>query len=230
MAAVPAVLTVRDATAQAVGEASEPEPEPQTDDATGQATADLIVRWEIGSRARYQAGVTCPGGGSGPTIGIGYDLGTQTAAQIARDWAWHPAVDTLVTASGKVGPAACAAWRKAHPGIRVEYEVALNVFRMHDLPRYRAMAARSYANGWAGLSGWHQGGLVSNGYNRGFSVLGERRREMRAIRDDCVPAGDAGCSAEQLRASCRVWKGTPIYAGLCSRRKDEARFVVRAEK
>lgn len=222
---VPLVLAMREA---ADSITSEPLPEPVT--SIDPAVFELVVRWEVGSPAQYvrkYQGVICPGGGSGPTIGIGYDLGTQTPAEIRAAWGWHPAIEELVTASGQVGPERCAAWRAGHRGVRVSYDDALRVFATHDWPRYVAMAARAYRNGWEGLTLNHQRGLAGNGYNRGFSFVGSRKAEMRVVRDTCVPSSLAPCTADQLRASCRVWEGTDLYNGICARRRAEAAFVVR---
>lgn len=223
-ATVPVVLALREAVAEVA-----PEPLPSTPAATvDPAVVELVVRWEIGSQAQYvrkYQGVICPGGASGPTIGIGFDLGTQTPAEIRAAWGWHPDIDRLVTASGQVGPEKCKAWRAAHRDIRVSYDDALRVFATHDWPRYMAMAARAYRNGWADLTLNHQRALGGNGYNRGFSFLGSRRTEMREVRDTCVPGNDAPCTAGQLRASCRVWDSQPdIRKGLCARRYAEAEF------
>lgn len=196
------------------------------------AAVALVVGWEVGSPAQYARqyqGVICPGGASGPTIGIGYDLGTQSPAQIRASWGWHPDVDALVTASGQVGPQRCKAWAAQRNGIRVAYSDAIRIFEQQDWPTYVRASSRAYRNGWAGLSTYHQGGLTSNGYNRGFGFAGDRRKEMRAIRDDCVPGNSARCTAGQLRASCRIWEGTDIYKGLCARRNSEADFTLRAE-
>lgn len=229
-ATVPAVLALREAVATVTTEPLPPEPRPAEPVVVDPAIMELVVRWEIGSPAQYvrkYQGVICPGGGSGPTIGIGYDLGTQTPAQIRAAWGWHPDVERLATASGQVGPERCAAWRAGHRDIRVSYDDALRVFASHDWPRYMAMAARAYRNGWDGISRNHQLGLGGNGYNRGFSFVGSRKAEMREVRATCVPQNLATCTAAQLRASCRVWEGTPIYDGLCARRRAEASYVVR---
>lgn len=222
---VAATVAVRE-----VLEAIVPEPLPPAAPSIDPAVVALVVRWEVGSPKQYTAkyqGVICPGGASGPTIGIGDDLGHQTAAEIRRRWGWHPQADRLVTGSGQTGPAACNAWKRANAGIRVTYDDALRVFATFAWPKYSAMASRAYRNGWASLSEFHKGSLTSNGYNRGFSFLGSKRTELVVIRDRCVPQGMAPCTADQLRASCRVWEGTPIYKGICARRHDEARFAVR---
>ena len=212
-------------------EAVTPEPLPPVAPAIDPAVVALVVRWEVGSPKQYTAkyqGVICPGGASGPTIGIGDDLGHQTQAEIRRRWGWHPEIDRMVTGSGQTGPAACNAWKKAHADIRVPYDDAIRVFTLHAWPKYQAMASRAYRKGWDGLTPFHQGSLTSNGYNRGFSFLGSKRTELVVIRDNCVPRSAAQCTADQLRASCRVWDSQPtIRKGLCARRHAEADFAIR---
>lgn len=54
---------------------------------------DMIIRYETGGKAYYVKKLvrpTWPGGDSGVTIGIGYDLGYYSAAQIRSDWASLP--------------------------------------------------------------------------------------------------------------------------------------------
>lgn len=219
-----AVLAFREA-ADSITAEPLPEPAPSSIDP---AVVALVVRWEVGGPAQYvrkYRGVICPGGASGPTVGIGFDLGHQTPQEIRRRWSWHPDVDRMVTASGQVGPEKCNAWRAAHRDIRVGYDDAIRVFTRYSWPTYQAMAERAYRNGWAALTSNHQGSLTSNGYNRGFTFLGSRRTEMRHVRDTCVPGNNAPCTAGQLRASCRVWDSQPdIRKGLCARRYAEADF------
>ena len=222
----PFVLAMREAVDSIT---TEPLPEPDT--SIDPAVVALVVRWEVGSPAQYvrkYQGVICPGGASGPTVGIGFDLGHNTPGAIRAAWASSPHVDALASGSGVVGPDACKAWRAQHRGIRIPYDDAIRTFTAHDWPRYSAMAERAYRNGWGELTRNHQGSLTSNGYNRGFSFLGSRRTEMRHVRDTCVPGNDAPCTAGQLRASCRVWDSQPdIRKGLCARRHAEADFAVR---
>jgi len=220
---MPAVLAFQEAAQASI----EPLPlDPPADTWAGaEAATALIVRWEVTSPAayakRYQ-GVICPGGASGPTIGIGYDLGHQTRGAIQRDWAGHPHVDRLVHGSGQVGEAACAAYRAAHRDIRVPYAMATDVFQRSTLPAYHASTRRAFANGWTRYRPKAQAATVSMVYNRGASMKGERNREKRAMRDTCIPATDYPCSAGELRGMCRLWAGTPNGKGLCGRRDGEA--------
>lgn len=219
-----AVLAAREAV-----EAATPAPAPEPTNTADPAAVALVVRWEVGSKDRYTKlyqGVICPGGASGPTIGIGDDLGHQTPAEIRKRWGWHPAVDRMVSGSGVTGDAACKAWKAQHRDIRVSYADAIRVFTTYTWPSYLRMAERAYRNGWKALSLPHQGGLGSNGYNRGFSMVGKRNVHKRHTRDVCVPANDADCTANQLIASCAIWDNQPaIRKGLCARRHDEAKFV-----
>lgn len=226
-AVVPMVLAVQDAAAVVAEALPLPHPAQPVRVVTPE-TAALIVRWEVTSPATYARryeGPICPGGASGPTIGIGYDLGHQSQAVIRRDWADHPDVERLVTGSGVIGETPCRVWRAQHRDIRVSFAQAQDVFALSTLPTYHGMASRAFRNGWDGLSPNGQGANVSMVYNRGASMVGSRNSEKRAIRDDCVPPADHPCIAGQLRAMCRIWAGTPNGRGLCARREDEARLA-----
>lgn len=225
-AAVPAVLVIQEAVQDTLAPLA-----PELADApawvgTEVATA-LIVRWEVSSPAAYTRkwqGIICPGGASGPTGGIGYDFGHQTRADIQKTWSTHPDVDRLASASGVVGDANCRAWRAQHTDIRIDYALASQVFAHDSLPAYRMAAERALGAGWHGLTHYAQAGNTSLGYNRGWSMRGDRNLEKRAIRDDCVPRGDIDCNAAQIRAMKRLW---PDSKGLQDRRDDEARTVER---
>lgn len=187
--------------------------------------ADLIIRWEIGSPARYARlyqGLICPPGASGPTGGVGYDFGHQTPAAIRAEWHEHPDVERLASASGVVGEAACKAFVAQHRDIRIDYAYAERVFLTSTLPAYQLAAERALGDGWHQLTLNAQAGNTSLGYNRGWSMRGDRNREKRAIRDVCAPAGDVRCNAAQIRAMKRLW---PHIPGLQNRREDEARVV-----
>lgn len=221
---VPAVLEVQAAVQELAAAAP---PGASTTWAGAEVATALIIRWEIGSPelyARKWEGVICPGGISGPTIGVGYDLGHQTSADIRSAWAEHPDVERLASASGVVGDTACRTWAATHRDIRTDFPFAERVFLAATLPAYHAAAARALDTGWESLSPHAQAGLTSLGYNRGWSMRGDRNREKRSIRDDCAPVGDADCVASQLRAMKRLW---PTVRGLRDRREDEARTVER---
>lgn len=188
------------------------------------AAIALIVRWEVTSPAHYARrlqGVICPGGASGPTWGIGWDGGHQSVQANRKAWSMRSDVDRLAATSGAVGPAACARARAVLRDVRVTLQQAQQVFADVMLPTYHRATLRAYP-GIQAIGARPEGAMVSNVFNRGGSMVGSRAREKRHIRDVCVPAGDAACIAAQLRASCRLWRGTPNEAGLCGRRESEA--------
>jgi len=221
-AVVPVVLAVREVVAPLA-------PEPlQQEDLVHPAAVDLIVQFEIVSPTYYERrlqGVICPGGASGPTWGVGYDGGHQAPSVIQSDWAEHSAVDRLVTTAGVIGPERCRASSAALAGVRTPLGMAHEVFAIRTLPRYHNEARRVFRNGWEMLPRRTQGSLVSVVFNRGSAMTGDRRREMRHIRDVCVPAADTACIAQQIRASTRLWVGRDIETGMRRRREAEAQLA-----
>ena len=191
-------------------------------------STQLIVRWEVGSPARYTRlyqGVIWPGGASGPTWGIGYDGGHQSPAAIERDWSAHPLRHDLAKTAGVTGKQAqlsIARWR----GITTPFSYAKVVFADRSLPSYAQQASRSLGNDFNELPEPTQAALISLGYNRGWSMLGSRNLEKRVIKNVCVPKRDVHCVALQIRAMCRLWVSARLGPGLCSRRNDEARVAV----
>lgn len=109
--------------------------------------------------------------------------------------------------------------------VRTPLPHAQRVFATATLPTYNALTARAFASGWDALPPDASGSLTATVYNRGASMRGDRRREMRELRDACVPAGDTACMAAQYRSMCRLWKGTQIEAGLCRRYEATARLA-----
>lgn len=200
-------------------------PAPPAEPRMPAAATRLIVRWEISSPAHYTRRLQMPvwpGGASGVTWGIGYDGGHQTASTIRSDWAGHASVARLATTAGVTGTPARALARSLRD-VLTPYDQAEAVFTASTLPRYHAAAARALGDGFHLLGDNPQGALDSLGYNRGWSMLGPNRREMRHIRDVCVPSGDAACIATQLRSMKRIWPGDRAPGpGLRARREDEA--------
>ncbi len=223
---VPAVLAIQEQIQAALPASPAPAVQPE-EWAGADVASDLIVRWEVSSPDAYTRkwqGVICPGGASGPTGGIGFDFGHQTPADIREAWDQHADVERLATASGVVGDANCRAWVSRHQDIRIPYAFAYAVFQSASLPAYRHGAERALGEGWHRLTAFAQAGNTSLGYNRGWSMRGDRNREKRAIRDDCAPRGDLTCNAGEIRAMKRLW---PTVRGLRDRREDEARTVER---
>ncbi len=170
-----------------------------------------------------------PGGESGITIGIGYDLGFATAAQFKSDWGdFLPAgdCDALTAVIGLTGQnaKARAASLKA---IVIKRADAERVFMERSVPAAQKETETAFP-GVDALPPDAQGALVSLIYNRGGRMTDrdpktQDRREMRAIRD-AVARGDLKEIAAQLRSMKRLWEGKGL-GGLLKRRDAEADLV-----
>ena len=200
-----------------------PPPEPR-DAACRRAAAALTLRWEVSSPAFYRKRLErpiWPGGASGVTWGIGYDGAHATAVTIRDDWQAHGQVERLASTTGISGTRA----RDALPRYRdiiTPFEHAADVFENRSLIEYERRAERAFRDGFVDLRPGACSALVSLVYNRGASMTGDSRREMRVLRDDCIPKQDYACIARELRSMCRLWRGTVNEKGLCARREAEA--------
>ncbi len=190
-------------------------------------SVDLIVRFEISSKAYYREKLeqpTWPGGASGVTIGIGYDLGYNTAARIRADWSASvqpDVLDALVGVAGVTGQNARSIIHRLRH-IRIPVEVATEVFEQVTLPRF-ARDSRAAYPGIEQLWADAQGALLSLVFNRGSAMTGDRRREMHAIKALVVERDLPGI-ADQIVAMKRLWNKN-VLPGLHKRRDAEAKLV-----
>lgn len=191
---------------------------------------DKIVEYEVTSEAaytkKYQKPIY-PGADSGVTIGIGYDVGHNTKTTIDADWRGKISDDDLEllkTAAGIKGAAAGALIANLK-SISVPFEAAREVFYIHTLPRY-AKDTRAIYPGIEKLPADAQGALLSLIYNRGSSLAGDRRREMKAIAA-LVAAKNLDAIAVEITAMKRLWDKSKL-PGLHKRRDDEAALVKNA--
>ena len=165
-----------------------------------------------------------PGESSGITIGYGYDLGFRTLMEFHRDWGAklpQPVVGRLAHTIGKRGDAA----RVISMGLRdivIPKDASAEVLKANSIPWAIAETRRIFP-GVERLPEDAAGALVSLVFNRGGSMSGDRRREMRAIQQ-AVIKGDLREIAVQLRFMKRLWVGKGMN-GLFRRREDEARLV-----
>lgn len=191
---------------------------------------DKIVEHEVTSEAaytkKYQKPIY-PGGDSGVTVGIGYDVGHNTKTIIDADWRGKIAdadLELLKAAAGIKGAAAAALIANLQT-ISVPFAAAREVFYVKTLPRY-AKDTRAVYPGVEKLPADAQGALLSLIYNRGSILSGERRREMKAMVP-LVAAGDLKGIAAQIAAMKRLWDKSQL-PGLHRRRDDEADLVKNA--
>jgi GH24 family phage-related lysozyme (muramidase) len=165
-----------------------------------------------------------PGGDSGITLGIGYDLGYVTVDQFESDWGPYFTAEQLKRLKDAVGKRGIAARNRAAQlqDIKIKRKDAETVFIERNLPLYALKTEMAFP-GIVQLPPEAQGALVSLVFNRGTSMEGDRRSEMRAIRD-AVPRGDLQEIADQLRSMKRLWVDKGLD-GLLLRRDEEAKLV-----
>jgi len=191
----------------------------------------LILEYEVGGGAGYYNKALkhpCyPGGESGVTIGIGYDMGYNTAAQFATDWkSVLPTsdYDRLVPHLGKKSGNAKAAIPSVKD-ISIPWESAEAVFKSNTLPRFIKETTKAFP----GSDKLHEdafGALVSLVFNRGGSTSGSSRAEMLNIKNAIANGHDDiyNYIAGQIIDMKRLWVGKGLD-GLLTRRNDEAKLI-----
>jgi hypothetical protein len=119
---------------------------------------------------------------SGVTLDVGDDLQFRTPESLRASWESYLApadLDALVACCGLRGPAAGAAVQQvAH--IVIPRAAALAVFSTDTLPRYEAQTVTAM-RGADQLPDAAYTALVDLVFNRGTSLIGDQRLEMRAI-------------------------------------------------
>lgn len=188
----------------------------------------LILDHEVGGGSVYYnrslIHPTWPGGASGITIGIGYDLGHNTRERISRDWSMLPA-GTLARLQSCAGITGAAASLMA-PSVRdilIPWDTALSVYQRSTIPRFASLTESAYP-GTHTLHPHIQSAMLSWTFNRGPGIhpTSSRDLEKRAIRS-AIPRQPTLLPA-QFRASKRLWADRNLN-GLLRRREDEARLI-----
>lgn len=194
---------------------------------------EALVAFEVSSEAFYEAKLqkpTWPGAESGVTIGIGYDLGHTAPSQIERDWRGRLSdadVDKLLSVSGKKGQAAKSALGGSVKNVVVPLAAAKQVFYTSTLPRFATSTRQAYP-GVENLPADAQAMLLSLVFNRGGSMTGASRTEMKAIQPLVVAKNLSGI-ASQIRSMKRLWDKNTL-PGLHKRRDKEAELVEQANR
>lgn len=193
-----------------------------------------IIKHEISSKAYYEKRLTkavWPGGNSGVTIGIGYDLGYATKTRIKSDLqglVTDATLEQLVKVAGVKGTKAkrlCAAICRKR--IKVPYAAAEKLFYTRTLPDYAKQTKRIYP-GIEKLPADTQAMLLSLIYNRGSKLTGARRKEMLAIKKH-VKKQDLGAIAKEFQSMKRLWQDKGLE-GLLHRRDSEARMIKKSKR
>ena len=197
----------------------------------------MIIGFEVSSPEDYARNLThptWPGGMSGVTIGIGYDLGQGTPAEVRQalraEWGDLLDAGTLARLAMVCGLHGRVAESRIDSlaSVSVPFDAANTVFRRRDLPQYSARLEKVLER-CDQLPPDSYGALLSLAYNRGpngFLLGDDRHREMAQIRELMQVGAFVGIP-DLIRAMKRIWQdahGRPLpgMAGLVSRRDTEA--------
>ena len=188
------------------------------------AGVTFIARQEVSDAVSYQQRFQqpiCPPAPSGVTIGIGYDCRFVNRQELEADWGDllpRSALDQLSGVLGKKGTQEMAANVSA---VMVPLHAAMRVFATRSLPKCLTETRRIYPQvDDPSVTPAQRTALVSLVYNRGTDLEGDRRAEMRTIRD-LLASGRRDAVADQFDSMVRLWD--PAKAGgLIRRRQAEA--------
>lgn len=191
---------------------------------------DTLISFEVSSKALYDKlyqKPIWPGGASGVTVGIGFDLGYNSKSNIEAAFGRLVDANTLVALQSVAGITGQSAKSKtaALATIKITYETALLVFYMNTLPTYAKQTRKVYP-GVEKLPPDAQGALLSLVYNRGASTTGDTRKEMKNIIN-WVAQKNLTKIANEITNMKRLWKNKNL-PGLLTRRDKEAEMVANA--
>lgn len=195
---------------------------------------DLILEFEVGGGENYYnkflKNPAWPGEQSGVTIGVGYDLGYVNKTEFSEDWKDLPKeiFDRLYKVVGIKGYNA----KNLIRGLRdivVPWELSLQVFNNKTVTKFWNLTRDTFPN-FDKMPEDAKGGLVSLVFNRGNALEGDRRREMKLIRDgmritNTFDQKALTFIANQIINMKRIWTGGSIEKGMNRRRDSEAKLI-----
>jgi GH24 family phage-related lysozyme (muramidase) len=189
----------------------------------------LILEYEVGGGKsyydKYLSKPTWPGGASGFTVGIGVDCGYYSPTELEKLFSFLPKkqLEIIKGASGKTSQAG-KAYTQQHKNssIVIPWDKALDIFNKLIWTKFSRLAERAFP-GLDELCDDAYGAIVSLVFNRGSSLTGASRLEMRNIRDLVLKKNYKGI-AKEFRKMKRIWKGKGLD-GLLARRDAEADLV-----
>ena len=163
---------------------------------------------------------------SGVTVGIGYDCGQVKASRIIADWRDYIGLPQAQRLSATAGLRKQAALKEAvkMQDLVIPVDVALSQWYEKALPDYARQTAGIYPN-IVNLHPYEQTCLVSLVFNRGTSLVGDRRKEMKALVA-ATNLNDDKAMGKLFRDMKRLW---PDTRGLRIRRDLEADFIEMAD-
>ena len=197
----------------------------------------LIFDFEVGGGENYYnkflKNPTWPGEQSGVTIGVGYDTGYVNKTEFSNDWKDLPKeiFDRLYRVVGVKGYQAKELVRRLKD-ITIPWDISVKVFMNKTVKKFYDLSRSTFPN-FDKLPEDAKGGLVSLVFNRGAALEGDRRREMKAIRDIMARTHNfdektLSLIADQVRKMKRIWIGGSIEKGMSRRRDAEAKIIEQA--
>jgi GH24 family phage-related lysozyme (muramidase) len=209
---------------------AEPPPAPDIPGVEGfpQEAVSMILEAEgIDQPAKW------PGGESGISLGYGCDIGADPQSlEYWRGILTDEQINRLAAAKGKTGGAA-ANIASRFSDIKVSKADALAVFMKFTLPREIALTRKTYP-GIDLLPRTVLGAMTSIVYNRGPDLSGDRRSEMREIKDVITQFANTPPErrdvkatlakiADRIQSMKRLWGNQ--QRGLLIRRDAEAKLI-----
>lgn len=192
-------------------------------------TLNLLLKYEVGGGKdyyeKYLSKFTWPGGASGPTIAIGVDCAYYNEYEISNIFSFlnKDQIALIQGACGKTGEKGKEYTKKLRAsGITVNWEKAVDIFKTYTWPKFTKLAEKTFPS-LSELKPDAYGAIVSLVFNRGTSLTGEKRSEMRNIRV-LIPKKDYSKIAHEIRSMKRLWVGKNLD-GLLDRRESEAQLV-----
>jgi GH24 family phage-related lysozyme (muramidase) len=230
---VPGQITWKAIYAKLTGKAwTDPEPAPVPDIPGIEGFPQEAVSMILEAEGIDQPG-KWPEGESGITLGYGCDIGADPKSlEYWRGILTDEQINRLAAAKGKTGRAAANIARQ-FSDIKVSKADALSVFMKKTLPLEIALTRKTYP-GIDLLPPTVLGAMTSIVYNRGADLGGDRRSEMREIKEVITQFANTPLERRDLRATLdkiagliqsmkRLWGNS--QRGLLIRRDSEAKLI-----
>lgn len=197
-----------------------------------QKAINHIIYYEVGGREYYNKFFTRPivpawqTTSSGVTIGFGFDCGYNTKDQIRKALNGVASNSEIVALQSVSGMKGRNAYYNGLPKVRnlvhISYEEAETIFKRDSLPRFSKYTSDAFDLTPNRLHPHSNGALISLVFNRGASLSGDSRREMRSIKTNIANRKE-NLVPSNIRSMKRLWSYSKLK-GLHLRRDAEAKL------
>ena len=182
----------------------------------------FIAREEVSSPGEYRRKFihpVWPSEDSGITIGIGYDLRFSNPEKLKADWGKFVSSDVLGRFASSLGRRGSDKLLAGVRDITIPLPAAISVFLRRMMPEHIGNTRTAYPT-LDSLPAPRRTALISLVFNRGTDLVGERRKEMKRIRE-LLDGGDGDGVAQQFESMTRLWDPSK-ERGVIERRRREA--------